>query len=346
MKKNIIAFSTIFVFISILFTSYAFSISDEESIYLARIEEGIRYNRTNPYKPYTTLTDEKIISLNPLFLDIFRKEKELAKDYYQVITGQNSIFLCYQIILKELHQILENKKFTHYEFLRDSLEKKYQNLSEFFSVHPNLLKFDELIKQLENNDRVDINNFVEEDIPEMSERLISASLTMETCTFLESAQYIFANGSGLGKFAENKEYLNKLITAVFDRRGIPSAIYEPYINEWMEMLPKSDEGIIVQIFIHKTFVDDLLYVSFPKGLRLTETNDLITFFHNFNKSRLTRDFDIFACTQARVLIDALSPENAQIFRYSVIDPEKIKGFTLFIRKCLYEILEIAGEDYK
>lgn len=341
MKKNIFACSII-IFICVLFTSNAFSISHEESIYLSRIEEGIRCHRTNSFMPYTTLTDEKIISLNPLFLDIFRKEKELAEDYYQVITAQNSIFIGYQIFLKELHQILNNKEFTNYEFLRDSLEKKYQNLSEFFSVHPNLLKLEELIKQIKDGDSVDINNFVNEDVPEMSARLISASLTMETCTLAESAQYVFASGSGLGGTDENVKYLKELIAAAFDRREIPSAIYEPYINDWIKMLPKSNEGIIVQIFIYKKLADELLYASFPKGLWLAERNDLITFFHNFKKSRMTNDFDIFESTQVRVLIDALSPNNAQIFHYTVIDPEEIHRFTLLIRKCIYEILERAS----
>lgn len=335
----------LFIFALIVCTQVLFS-QDEEGVYLSRIEQGIKHYREQAVnsdsemaivlKPYSLLTDEKIEGFKPLFLDIYQKEKELSNDFYQIITAQNAQFLCYQIILKELMGAIENKIFHGFEFFRDPMLRKYQNLEEFLSVHPNILCYETL---KDKNSNTNINEILAEDLPEISDRMISASLTMESCPLVESAQYVFITGAGMGGMKEGKEYLHSIIAEIFLRRGIAPSIYQPYVEQWLEMMPKSSEGIIYQIFIAKQFASDMLYVSLPVGLWLPESKDLNAFFQLFKESQHNGDIDIFQSTQVRVLIDAITPSNSLVLRYSTIDQKEIEEYTLSIRQGIQEIFE-------
>lgn len=321
--------NALFLLIVILtLPSQLFSLSEEETVYLARIQEG------NQANPHTQLTDEILYQLHPLFLKILKKEKALSNNYYQVITGQNSLFLGYQIFLKELNAMMKGYSIPEYEYLRDD-EIKFAGLHEFFDLYPDLLTLHEKIHDHQSEQTV-FHDFLNV-FPQINDSLISASLTLETCSASESALHVFVTGSGMGRNKEEENYIKEKMVEALEKRGVPSSHYAVYLDQWIEMLPKSTEGIITQIFISKKFAKQMLYVSLPLGLWLPESRNLQRFFMEFNRSRRTENFDIYKPVQVRILADSLCPQKAKVFQYTAIEPEVIKNYRLYIRKCLEEI---------
>lgn len=313
----------------LVFPLSVFSFSDQETVFLQRIHEGTLAN------PYTKLTEERLSELQPLLLKILTKEKELSSNYYQVITGQNSLFLGYQIFLKELNAITTGRSFVDYEFLRDE-EIKYSHLGEFFDIYPDLLKLHERIKDWSGG-KIVLTDFLKAHLHEINNALISASLTLETCSVAESAHHVFVTGFGMGGKKERETFIKQKMAEALEKRGIPASLYEYYVDQWIEMLPQSEEGILIQIFISKKFADQMMYVSFPLGMWLPETRNLKRFFTEFNQSRHSDNFDLYKPIQVRILADTLHPQRAKVFQYTTIDPEVIQNYRMYIRNCLEEL---------
>lgn len=312
-----------FVFITQRLHSY------EENVYLKRINDHWDFNES----PENS-------QLREIFSTIFRKEKTLADEYYQILSGQSINFLFYQIFLKEFYQLLEDGELVDYEFLREKNDRRYKNIDEFFENFPALLNLEDLLRNDAKDPFLLLNAYINDRMPEISSKIISGSLTMETNAPGESALYFF-----MKKNTEDEKelfFIRELIENVFKKYKIPSKAYKGYIDSWIKHRPKSPYGMLLQIFISKNKINDAAYRSFPLGLKLPTPQGITKFFDEVYSSRCSLDFDCKTPLQLRLLTDALEPDNCRIYRYTTISAQEIKEFSDRLHNDLYLILHSAS----
>lgn len=332
-----------FLVINSFFFNFAHALPSSE-VYWERVANGLRWHRDEDCCLH--LTEDKILQIEPIVKVLSQREAELKNDYYQVITGQDSRFLAYQIILKEFYKLKYGQSFDEYEFLRPYNDPELRNdLSQFFSEHPDLLDADRLMAETENMNCDQLIEFwenVENDTyPEITRQLISASLTLETTVTLDSAQFVFANGSGMCGM-DDWSSITTYLQDAFLLEGIDSKKAGKFINEVLERAPFSKEGILMQIFVPKDFMKDLGYVSFGGGfVKKVETDSIEIYFSDHEAKRDSIDFNTMENDQVRLLVGNLDPTKVKIFRYSMVDDEVIKAFEEFVAFSIKEFLNIT-----
>lgn len=311
-------------------------------LYWERVAEGLRWHREHSGCAY--LTEDRLSNIEPIVNAISEKEKEFQETHYQVLTAQDSKFIAYQVILKELYKLKYDQNFDDYEFLRPYNDPEARkDLWQFLSEHPDLIEVERLEKESEGLDKDESYKFwknVENDThPEISKQLISASLTLETMSPLDSAQFVFASGSGMSQRGEFKSLAKFLIDA-FAAEEIHSEQVEEVINELFEKAPLSKEGIVLQIFIPKEEMYSLAYVSYGGGfLKREETSDFEYYFISHEMKRDSAGFIPNDNDQVRVLAGGLDPSTIKIFRYSTVSDDRIKAYEELVRQKLQNLLD-------
>lgn len=310
-------------------------------VYWERVASGLEWHKTENYCPY--LTEEKLSQIEPIIKAIHTKEHELHRDYYQVVTSLDSRFLAYQIILKEFYKLQYQLSFDDYEFLRPYKDPEIiKDLPTFFAKYPDLLEGRRLQRKAERLKKKQQEAFwagVKNDThPEIMKQLISASLTLETMTSLDSALHVFAQGAGITQKAD-VHALSRFILDAFSLEGLNSDGVVSCIHELLTNAPSSNEGIILQIFIPKNYMTEIAYVSFGGGfVKRKKTKNLQKYFFRHEQKRDAKDFDTEKNDQVRILAGGLDPEKVKIFRYSTIDEAAIQAYQELVRSKLTSLI--------
>lgn len=303
-------------------------------LYCERVAEGLRWHRE--HNLFGHLTDERIDQIQPLMKAITEKEVELHEKYYQFVTGLDSKFLAYQIILKEFYKIKYNESFNDFEFMRSYKDPNLANdLWMFLGEHPDLITLEELAKnpatpEGDEAPAIMLEGYENDTVPEIRQQLISASLTMETKTTLDSAQFVFAQGAGMSK--QGDEELLKYIVEAFSLEHVNTEQLENRLKTLIEKAPRSREGMILQIFVPKDEAENIFYVAYGGGiLKQDETANKEVYFIEHEMKRDNLDFESEKNDQVRLLAGNLTPLNVKIFRYTTISQQEIEAYEELVR---------------
>lgn len=259
--------------------------------------------------------------------------KELENtDKYQVVTAQDSRFFAYQIIAKHLYEIIFQEEFENFEFLRYPHKGLLKSPEDFFKEYPDLKN-----SKVKNPKVLDL-------LPEISRQLLSCSLSMETNTPADSALFVFIFGKGISEWSNSKQedvYNAKFvqhIAELFESVGITQSAYEPYINELVDSAPKTNEGIINQIFFPKENIGNYLYFSISGGFLHPEQNtEIHATIAKFQESCLNSDFDAKKNIQTRVLVGSLFDRNVTIYRYTLIPEQEQENYKKLVKEIIKNI---------
>ncbi len=314
--------------------------------------------------------EEKLLKF---FINIRAKELEYL-DKYQVITAQDSYFFAYQVIAKELYQRLQKKNVTDFEYLRAPHESLAKNREDFFKQYPSFnvsketwaqiagVPVENLLDFLEQNEQDDDSESDDEDektnkqlveqiyaitdtCPEISRQLIAGNLSIETYAPADSAFDVFMDGIGIVTSQDtNSEeaYFEKLkshLIEMFDHAGLSRASYAPYLDGLIQVAPKTQQGIITQIFLPKNHIEDFLYIAFPFGLLNSIEDEIIhQVFATFQSNRLKPNFNINKNLQVRIIAGSLFNDEVKIFRHTLIPQTEQDAYLQYVENTIEQIL--------
>lgn len=306
-------------------------------IYISNIQRGLDYLQEK--FSYLEIQDrEKIIEL---FIKLRLKELENF-NYYQVITSQDSQYFAYQVIAKELHKKLYGEMYNNFEFLRYPNDSFATSLDDLFQKYP-FLK--EGVKKHMGNQasQDDITGIFDDTSPEVSREILSVSLSMETIVSVDSSFFVFVWGKGISDWSNSKkeeiyrERFVQHISEIFESAGISKIYYKPYLEDLVNKAPKTNEGIINQIFLPKENINKYLYISSAGGF-LKSIEKIDKYFEQFQENRLYPNFNIHENIQARVIVGTLFDNYVSIFRYTLIPEEEQEIYKIYVSKILDLIL--------
>lgn len=307
--------------------------SNELNIYIYNIKKNIKEYKHLGILPNDSKNDQKIIDL----LTDVRKRELQNSDRYQVITAQDSHFFAYQVIAKELYESLNSKQIHDFEFLRYPQRNLKNNFKDFFNQYPYLITQDAANRSTHNS--LDNN-------PEISDQILSASLSMETNIFADSALFVFLMGKGIATSANSHTEENyranflKKIEELFEHAGVEKSKYKPLLKKLIEAAPRTQQGIVNQIFFNKENIEKYLYISLPLGfVDKTQNKDLRSFFLNFQKNRLLSNFNVKKNVQVRILAGTLFDGKVAIYRYSLIPEKEQMAYKKLVRETIKKIIK-------
>lgn len=253
--------------------------------------------------------------------------KELEKcDLYQFVNAQDSRFFAYQVIAKCLYEMQACTAVDDFEFLRFPHGGLQQSAAEFFKKFPRLHRKD-------SDKMFDLE-------PEISRQVLSGSLSMETNTPRDSAFYVFMHGKGVSHFFNPHEDLfERHIAELFESAGFPQSVYGPYLRQLIGCAPKTNEGIINQIFLPKCTIEKYLYFASTGGPLHSEQNQNIhETIAQFQKERLCCDFDREKNIQARLFVGSLFDGQVKIYRYTLIPEQEQIAYKKLVRETLQKMI--------
>jgi hypothetical protein len=317
------------------FLSSLFALPSKE-IYCERVTSGLRWHRENSFCNH--LTEKRIKEIHPILEEAYDLECKNSKDYYQIIVGQNSCFLAYQILLKELYKITRNQDFVNFEFLRP-LDATFleSNLEKFFKKHPALLHSEEIWdllkspfdkKKEEGWDRIktDLDNN-----PNISNQLISGSFTLETFAPMDSALDVFSRGSGMAGENWVPKEISLLIAIAAEHEGVHDPNLISKLKKLITLSPVSQEGILIQIFIPKDYAPNVMYIAWGGGLVNKEaTKDIKKYYNTLEQLRSLENFNTSYPYQVRLLAGALSPDKIKIKRHTLVNPQELFDYETLV----------------
>lgn len=194
---------------------------------------------------------------------------------------------------------------------------------------------------------VSISLQINDTMPEVSKELLSVNFTMETYRPLDSALFVFLSGHSISLFYspdDDLDYqykISKIFCELFDSLSLPKEKVIHCVTKLIEKAPRSQFGIINQIFIPKENVNNCLYLAFGGGLLhpvydSTFENSLL----EFQNSREDSSFRTFRNFQARIIAGALFEDpKIKIFRYTLIPEEDQRKYERIVRDALNELLQ-------
>ncbi|MFH1831982.1 MAG: hypothetical protein ABH827_04260 [bacterium] len=181
----------------------------------------------------------------------FRKEKEFSKTHYVFYHGCSLDFLLFQDLLKLLTEIKTNKILTNFFLLRIPTPEAqaYNSVQQFLNTYT-YTKVDDSIEPARSL-LLSVN-------PSLFGNTVNRETSSAFCYFLASKTAFTINPLSL-------------VSQVFDHYSY-AHIYKKYtqdINDLYKTLTTYEynkTGLLMQIFIPKTKVDQLIYRSMPRGV--------------------------------------------------------------------------------
>jgi len=126
---------------------------------------------------------------------------------------------------------------------------------------------------------------------------------------------------------------------LFESAGLPQLAYEPYLEKLINAAPRTEQGIINQIFLPKENIERYLYFSMSGGLLHPEQNrNIHATIQKFQQDRVSPSFDSKKNVQVRILAGSLFEEAVEIYRYSLIPKQARKAYEQFVEEVLQAIL--------
>lgn len=180
---------------------------------------------------------------------------------------------------------------------------------------------------------------------EISKELISVNFTMETYLTLDSAMFVFLSGKSvsLSSLSESEEAYNKKINSIlyelFESYSLPQEKLEICIEKLIKKAPRTDLGIINQIFLPKENVANFLYLSFGGGfLHNIYDSNFEESYSEFQNNRMESSFRTFRNFQARIIAGSLFEDpKVKIIRYTLISEETQRQYEVIVREAIDEL---------
>ncbi len=251
---------------------------------------------------------------------------------YQFVSSQDSRYFAYQVIAKEVYNALNESNFKNLKFLRYPTNTLAKTPDEFFALYP--------IFKISNTSTAECFDA----LPDVSYQLLSASFSIDTYVPADSALFVFLSGKGISQWFNTKEeslYHETFIqnvSAIFDNAGINQKQYQPYLESLINASPRTNEGIINQIFIPRENISNYLYVATPGGFFNVERNiDIDQTIEDFQKMRFT-NFILKKNFQVRIIAGSLFDEDVTIYRYTLIPKNEQKSYRKFVKDTIHRIL--------
>jgi|688.fasta_scaffold204452_2 hypothetical protein len=305
----------------------AFARESPLEIYKSHIQKNL-----SDYEPkFEYLTDARKQEILDLCVKIRIRELENV-DQYQVVTAQDSLFFAYQVIAKTLHAALHGEGCQDFEFLRCPHHTLISNPEDLFAEYPALSKMEE-------------NGITSDLQPDISRHLISCSLALETSTPADSALFVFLFGKGISEWSSTREedaYSKKFerhLEELFECMGLARDSYAPFLSLLISAAPRTEEGIINQIFLPKENIQSHLYFAKSGGFFHPKQNrDVHETIKQFHHERLTSNLDMKKNLQARILTGSLSNRGVKIYRYTLIPEQEQEAYKNLVDQVIQKIL--------
>lgn len=311
---------------------------EQQETYRSHILNNINLviDKINYFRDKYATNPESLSKIVNLFVEIKAKEQNFP-EYYQVVTAQDAQFFAYQVIAKELYRRIHHEERDDYEFLRYPGSFLISSLEALWQRYPHLL---------DKGESSTADSLPGDISPPVSRHLLSVSLSLEQATAADSTFSAFLFGKGFSEWSickEEEAYRAKFVQHVieiFDSAGIEGRIYQPYLERLLEDIPKTEEGIINQIFLPKSTIEKYIYVSLPLGFVDTSAmSNIKGFFDDFLLHAQQGDFDGQINIQARVLAAALFDPEVRIFRYTLIPEVEQESYRHKVKDILDELFE-------
>lgn len=163
--------------------------------YLSNIEKGIEYiqQEHEEYSGYGP-DSSKFSRLKDLFVKARERQSQFPQ-HYQVVTAQSNEFYAFHVIAKKLHNLVAQEKCPKdFQFLRVPQKRHPSDVDGFLKKYPDIKwTKKEVEKEYEKTKKVSTNDAE----PEISDQLISASLSLQTCATQDSALHVLVTNSGM-----------------------------------------------------------------------------------------------------------------------------------------------------
>jgi hypothetical protein len=286
------------------------------------------------------IQQDKYTNLFPLLEKIINeaiiKEDEMSKKYYVFYHGQKREFLLFYDLLSLFFKLYYKKELKDFFMLRipDNNKELYDNITIFWEKNKEI--FDNGIGDHHKN---------------MREALLSVTPTLLNGKIGESALDFFFQHN-------NPEGDSSIIRDIFKCFDIESLFikYENKLEEVIKCLIKNEPngtGVLLQIFIPCTEVDNIVYDAAPGGYRLTELasqsiKESDSFYKKSNKIEefnAIREYE----KQYRILIENnvfLRPSennDVKMFRYCNEETESMKKYKKLFNEIAKELTKKVEE---
>ena len=249
-------------------------------------------------------------ALEKIMNKVIAKEIELQDDYYVFYHGQKREFLAMQNLFESLYEFFYKKAFIDFLMLRVPEEEhyKYKVLDKFFNA------FGRMFHDGQENIR---------------KLLLSVNPSLFGNTYsktdggLSSTLYYFIT-SGNANYTDFSKYSKQVfsffkISSDFDK-------YKKDLDKLFQILSedeKTKSGLIIQIFVPKKVVNDIVYRAYAGGTPFYGANLFASttaqVLDNYRKQILAKDIYTLDTAQFRILLNKETMLNAEsgvkIFRY-------------------------------
>jgi hypothetical protein len=127
------------------------------------------------------------------------------------------------------------------------------------------------------------------------------------------------------------------VSMIFDSAGIEKSVYQPYLRQLIDMAPKTNEGIINQIFLPIENIENYLYIASSCGFLTTKNTDIHQTIAHFQKVRFD-NFILKENMQVRLVIGSLFDENIHIYRYTLIPKNEQESYKNIVKTIIQKML--------
>lgn len=284
-----------------------------------------------------SLFDEHVSS-EQVFREIFEEKQRVAsqpktKEFRAVYTAQDSRWISYHYISREITHMITKKSFFPMKFPQEGDPK---NAPDFIK------KYKDKFLEHKLNDSDD----------EMKRLLtsISLSLTRDREPY-ESAAHFYRECCGITAFTKMK--IKALLIDELARRHLDTKPYREAIDMLVEKAPVSrGRGIILQIFIDKMEINNVAYSAKPFGYPFSphpyyKLDRILNDANSQDKGRkMMKLFHHVVCPQGRVVAGGFykaSMEGKAFFSiHSSISPDEMKKYEENVKGIFNQIKE---EDF-
>lgn len=333
----------ILTFIFTLSLNYGFSCPDE---YWEPIKKGIAWHHENTG---TRVDDLGADELRPLFSRIWEISEQHKEAYHHFVTAQNSKFYALQVVLKTLYGETEGP----YEYLRLQHQLEIESIDQLFECYPGLTCIPEISQELEDRTNSDEEASDDEDnevdfdeeavaqndvLPEISKEIIAASLLPHCAMPQDSALYVFLVGGNVAQ--QGDELVASAMLDAFTHFGLAKKNAQAAVSKILAEAPKSDLGILMQVFVPKTEAKDFFFVSLSGGyLHKRADREYLDYFDRMHQRVFAPGFlPENHNAQVRLLASKLTEDDVLIYRHTQIPEEQRSVFEARVREIVDEVL--------
>lgn len=264
-------------------------------------------------------------------------DQSLSKDRKDFFARYPTMFLSKEELAKVFRTTLDNLEFT-FEAREIQTEGIYMTIASGGK--------EERIDDDDDDDSDDNSSryLINDTLPEVSKELIAVSFTMESFLPMDSALHVFLANNSVSLSNYDDGNISDKVTEVF--RGIfrylsaPEGEVTRCIEELIARAPRSEYGIINQVFLPRDNIANTLYLSHSGGFYHSIFDpEFDRYFDEFQNTRQKDTFRTFRNFQGRIIAGSLVHDpRIKIKRYTLIPESEQHEYESFVRHTLREFL--------